>query len=206
VWAVIDDQTIVVPLGGVLPDGATATIVVPFSATLRSGVTGSSWLFTRRNGIVAMHRWIPWISLRRPFDRPNHGDPFVTPVSPPVTVRIRSDVPLGYGNTGDRISTSADRLTRTFRATNVRDFVVTAAADFRSKQVVVGDMVWVVHPAAPATLDAAVNALRRLEEISVPGAAVISLPAGTGWKAGIVWIPTGLHGNLRHSSPTGCPQ
>ena len=27
--------------------------------------TGSNWLFTRANGIVDMHRWIPWISRKR---------------------------------------------------------------------------------------------------------------------------------------------
>ena len=35
VAARLDDQTIIVPLGGVLPADATAVIVVPFSATLR---------------------------------------------------------------------------------------------------------------------------------------------------------------------------
>ena len=127
----IDDQTIVVPLGGVLPDGAATTVVVRFAARLRSSIAGSSWLFTRANGIVDMHRWIPWVSRKRRFDRPNHGDPFVTPVSPRVTVRIRTDVPVRFGNTGDRIATADGGLTRTFRATNVRDFVVTAATDYR---------------------------------------------------------------------------
>ena len=74
----IDGQTIVVPLGGVLPDGATTTVVVRFAARLRSSIAGSTWLFTRANGIVDMHRWIPWISRKRRFERPNHGDPFVT--------------------------------------------------------------------------------------------------------------------------------
>ena len=93
VAARLDDQTILVPLGGVLPADATAVIVVPFSATLRSTTTGSSWLFTRANGIVDLYRWIPWISRRTPFDRPNHGDPFVTPVSPRVTLRLRTERP-----------------------------------------------------------------------------------------------------------------
>lgn len=204
----IDDQTIVVPLGGVLPDGERATIVVPFSASLRSGLTGSSWLFTRRNGITAMHRWIPWVSLRRPFDRPNHGDPFVTPASPLVTVRIRSDVPLRYGNTGARVATSADGLTRTFRATNVRDFVVTAAADYRTRQVVVGETtVRVVHrPGFPAsaTMDAAVTALRRLEArlgpYPYPVLTVVQSAGGYGMEGpGIAWIPTGIAtSNLRY--------
>src|SRR5438552_1983752 len=75
----IDDQTVVVNFGGVLPDGASATVQVPFHATFRStltGSTGSNWMFTRLNGVIEANRWIPWVSLRRPFDRPNHGDPF----------------------------------------------------------------------------------------------------------------------------------
>ena len=39
---------------------------------------GSDWLFTRANGVIELYRWLPWISAARPFNRPNHGDPFVT--------------------------------------------------------------------------------------------------------------------------------
>ncbi len=53
------DQTITVPLGGVLPAGATAVIVVQFRATLRSTTSGSTWLFTRANGVTSMYRWVP---------------------------------------------------------------------------------------------------------------------------------------------------
>ena len=115
-----------------LPDGATTTVVVRFAARLRSSIAGSNWLFTRANGIVDMHRWIPWISRKRRFDRPNHGDPFVTPVSPRVTVRITDGRP---GQVRQRPATGppppTDGLTQVFRATNVRDFVVTAATDYR---------------------------------------------------------------------------
>jgi hypothetical protein len=204
----IDDQTIIVPLGGVLPDGADAVVVVPFRATLRSNLSGSNWLFTRANGIIDMHRWIPWVSRRRAFDRPNHGDPFITPVSPLVTVRIRSDAPLRYGNTGDRIAISADGLTRTFRARNVRDFVVTAARDYRTKQAVVGDnIVRVVYrPGFPATaaLDAAKNALRKLEARLGPYPyrvlKVVQSAGAYGMEGpGVAWIPTGTgSSNLRY--------
>ena len=34
------------------------------------------------NGIVDLYRWLPWVSRRIAFDRPNHGDPFVTPIEP----------------------------------------------------------------------------------------------------------------------------
>ncbi|OGO56337.1 MAG: hypothetical protein A2V85_10875 [Chloroflexi bacterium RBG_16_72_14] len=204
----VDDQTIIVPLGGVLPSGADAVVVVPFSATLRSSLSGSNWLFTRANGIIDMHRWIPWVSRRRAFDRPNHGDPFVTPVSPLVTVRIRSDAPLRYGNTGDRVAISADGLTRIFRAVNVRDFVVTAASDYRTRQVVVGDnIVRVVYrPGFPATaaLDAAANALRKLEARLGPYPykvlKVVQSAGAYGMEGpGVAWIPTGTgSSNLRY--------
>jgi hypothetical protein len=194
----LDDQTIVVPLGGVLPDRATATVVVPFSATLRSTVGGSSWLFTRANGIVELHRWVPWVSRARRFDRPNHGDPFVTPVSPLVTIRIRSDVRLHYATTGGQIATADDGRTRVFRARNVRDFVVTAAKDFRARERLVGGVrVRVVsRPGFPAarTLDAAVRAFRRLEARLGPypyGVLKVAQTAGGfGMEGpGIAWIP-----------------
>ena len=204
----IDDQTIVVPLGGVLPDGASAMIVVPFAARLRSTLTGSNWLFTRANGIVDLHRWIPWVSRKRRFDRPNHGDPFVTPVSPRVTVRIRTDEPWKLATTGDRIATSTDGLTRTFRATNVRDFVVTAAADYRTRRQTVGDtrIRVVSRPGFPAdrALDAAANALRKLEAKLGPypyRVLKVAQSAGAyGMEGpGVAWIPTGTpSANLRY--------
>ncbi|HEY6570752.1 MAG TPA: hypothetical protein VIZ22_10695 [Candidatus Limnocylindrales bacterium] len=200
VKARIDDQTIMVPLGGVLPDGASATIVVPFAARLRANLSGSNWLFTRANGIVDMHRWIPWISRKRPFNRPNHGDPFVTPVSDRVTVRLRTDVPLRFGTSGHVVSASSDGLTRTFRATNVRDFVVTAAADYRVLKRRVGDtkVRLIARPGfqAARALDAAANAVRKLEAKLGPypyGTLRVVQSAGAyGMEGpGIAWIPTG---------------
>ena len=78
----VHDQTVIVPLGGILPAGATAKVRVQYRSTLRSSLTGSNWLFTKVNGIVDAYRWIPWVSLDTPFNRPNHGDPFVTPGQP----------------------------------------------------------------------------------------------------------------------------
>jgi hypothetical protein len=208
VKARIDDQTIIVPLGGTLADGASATIVIPFAARLRANLSGSNWLFTRANGIIDMHRWIPWISRKRKFDRPNHGDPFVTPVSDRVTVRLRTDVPLRFGTSGHVVSTSSDGLTRTFRATNIRDFVVTAAADYRVLKRRVGDtkVRLVARPGFPAAraLDAAANAVRKLEAKLGPypyGTLRVVQSAGAyGMEGpGIAWIPTGTpSGNLTY--------
>ena len=91
VRARVSDQTIIVPLGGVLAVGDTVTVRVHYAARLRSGLAGSDWMFTRVNGIVDAYRWIPWVSRATPFSRPNHGDPFVTPVSPLVKLRVDTD-------------------------------------------------------------------------------------------------------------------
>jgi hypothetical protein len=201
VRATIDDQTILVPLGGVLPDGASATIVVPFSSTLRSATSGSSWLFTRANGVVDLYRWIPWISRRTPFDRPNHGDPFVTPVSSRVTVKLKTDVPLVFATTGSQVSVSADRLTRTFLASNVRDFALAAAADYRTVKATVGTHeVWVLtRPGGPsaALLAAGRAALAKLEArlVRYPYKVlkIVQTAGGYGMEGpGVAWIPTGV--------------
>jgi len=115
----VSDQTILVPLGGILAAGDTVTIRVHYTATLRSTLAGSNWMFTRTNGIVDAYRWIPWVSRATPFTRPNHGDPFVTPVSPEVTVSVRTDRRLVIASTADRVSQSSDGLTQRFVARNV---------------------------------------------------------------------------------------
>ena len=199
--ATLDDQTITVPLGGILPDGATAVVVVPFSATLRSVTSGSSWLFTRANGITSMYRWLPWISRSTPFARPNHGDPFVTPVSPRVTFRIRTDVPTRLAVNGTRTWGSADRLTTAFVAENVRDLVVSAASDYGTRGAVAGDTAIkvVTRPGAPAAamLSAATTALKKLEArlgpYPWPVLRIVQSSGGYGMEGpGIVWIPTGV--------------
>jgi aminopeptidase N len=197
----LDDQTITVPLGGILPDGGAVVISVPFTATLRSATSGSTWLFTRANGVTSMYRWVPWISKATPFSRPNHGDPFVTGTSPVVTLRLRTDVPTHVAVNGTRTSTSGDGLTTTWRAENVRDLVVSAAADYRSRQSVVGDTTVRVmtRPGAPAAalLSAAKTALARLEARLGPypwsTLRVVQSSGGYGMEGpGIVWIPAGV--------------
>ena len=199
--ATVDDQTILVPLGGILPDGASTTVRVAFSATLRSSLTGSNWLFTRTNGIVNLYRWIPWISRKTPFDRPNHGDPFVTPVSPRVQVTFITDVPMRLAMTGTRRSLSADGLTHVYEATNVRDVTTTAASDYRIRSATVGDNVIRVYyrSGAPATamLSAAKTALTKLEARLGPYPykvlRIAQTAGGYGMEGpGVVWIPTGV--------------
>lgn len=208
VQAAISGQTIVVPLGGILPvDGAT-TVRVRFSARLRSTLGGSDWLFTRANGIADLYRWLPWVSRRVTFERPNHGDPFVTPTSRDVRVRITTDRRLALATTGDRVSVSADGLTQVFEARNVRDFTVTAAADYQTRQRVVGDTtvrVWFrAGTRGAAWLDAAADSFAALEErlgpYPYPTFKVVESAGGFGMESpGLIWIPGGTAAaNLRY--------
>ncbi len=193
------DQTIVVPFGGVLPAGASAKVYVGYSAALRSGTSGSDWLFTRANGIVDLYRWIPWVSRAKPFDRPNHGDPFVTPVSPKVTLTLTTDRPLVVAATGRQ--TAVKGLTRTFEATNVRDLVLTAAPDYRTASRYV-DGIFLqafVRPGVSAgpRLDIAARALHamrlRLGAPPYDRLLVAQSAGGYGMEGpGMVWIPTGV--------------
>lgn len=208
VTAKVSDQTIVVPLGGVLPDGATTVVRVKYTATLRTSLSGSSWLFTKANGIVNAYRWLPWVSRATPFDRPNHGDPFVTPSSPLVRVTVITDRPLVVVTTGDRTFRSADRLTQRFEARDVRDMTLAAAPDFKTRTTTVGDTTirYVYRSAtnAQATLDAAVNAFRRIQErlgdYPYPDFKVVQSAGGYGMEAPrMIWIPYGVSSaNLRY--------
>ena len=196
------------PLGGVLPVGGVTRIRVRFHATVRSTLTGSNWLFTHANGIVDLYRWLPWVSRKIAFDRPNHGDPFETPTSRSVRVRIATSRKLVLATSGDRLSVSADGLTQTFAATDVRDFTVTAATDYRTRSRVVRDSVVRVYyrPGAPgaAMLDAAADAFDALETRLGPYPhhtfRAVQSAGGYGMESpGLIWIPTGVAAsNLRY--------
>jgi len=199
VAATVDDQTVLVPLGGSLPAGAAGRLRIAFRSTLQAGVAGSSWLFTRASGIVNAYRWLPWISRRTPFRRPNHGDPFVTAVSPRVTVRVTTDRPLVLATTGQR--TAVDGLTQTFEARNVRDFTLTAAPDFRIEAATAGDVTVQAFtrpggPAAATLLREARHALLRMGErlgaYPYPSFIVAQSAGGYGMESpGLIWVPTG---------------
>ena len=202
------DQTLVVPFGGVLPAGGATTVRVVYRATLRTTLSGSDWMFTKANGIVDLYRWLPWVSQKTTFTRPNHGDPFVTPSSPSVRVRIVTDRRLTIASTGERVGQSTDGRTLDFVASNVRDFIVTAAADYRGISTVVGDNVIRVYyrPGAPgpAMLSKTVAAFRALENLLGPypyrTLRVVQSSGRYGMEApGMVWIPTGTpSANLRY--------
>ena len=204
----VDDQTIIVRLGGILAEGASVKVRVKYHATLRSSLTGSNWLFTKVNGIVDAYRWIPWVSRATPFNRPNHGDPFVTPVSPLVKLRVVTDRKLRFAVNATRTSVSSDGLTQTFEAKNVRDVTITAAPDFSSRTTYVGSIqvrYYYRSSANAATiLDAAADAIRayqaRLGPYPYKTFKVAQSAGGYGMESpGLIWIPYGIgSANLRY--------
>ena len=204
----VDDQTIIVRLGGILAEGATVKVRVKYHATLRNTLGGSNWLFTKVNGIVDAYRWIPWVSRETPFNRPNHGDPFVTPVSPLVKLRVVTDRKLRFAVNANRTSVSANGLTQTFEARNVRDVTITAAPDFSTRTTYVGKIQvrYFYRSAANAAtiLDAAADAIRayqaRVGPYPYTTFKVAQSAGGYGMESpGMIWIPYG-HGsaNLRY--------
>jgi hypothetical protein len=174
---------------------------IRYTASLRTSLSGSNWLFTKANGIVNLYRWLPWVSIKTPFTRPNHGDPFVTPVSPRVRVTIITNRRLVLAVTGDRTSISSDGLTQVFEATNVRDFTVTAAPDYKTREAKVGNTTirYYYRNAANAgrILDAAVSAFTaieaRLGDYPYPTFKVVQSAGGYGMEAPrLIWIPYGV--------------
>jgi aminopeptidase N len=208
VGARISDQTIVVPLGGILAAGDTAKVRVQYRSTLRSSLSGSNWMFTKANGIVDAYRWIPWVSRATPFTRPNHGDPFVTPISPYVRVTVQTDRRLVLASTADRISVSSDGLTQVLEARNVRDVTITAAPDFRSRSVLVGSTrvryYYRSSTDAALILDAAADAFRSMQARLGPYPykvyKVAQSAGGYGMESpGLTWVPYGVaRSNVRY--------
>jgi hypothetical protein len=198
VSATVKDQTISVPLGGILHAGARVVVRIDYRATLRSDLAGSNWLFTRVNGVLAAHRWLPWISRATPFDRPNHGDPFVTPVSPRVRVTIVSDRVIRWATTGEQVGGSG--TTKIFEARNVRDFAFTGAPDYRLTSVTVGGVVihvWGRPGFATSTVVAAAKSALA-KQAALLGAYpyktydVAQSAGGYGMESpGLTWIPGG---------------
>jgi hypothetical protein len=207
VAAKVSDQTILVPLGGILPAGATTVVRIKYSSTLRTSTSGSSWLFTKARGIVDAYRWLPWVSRRTPFDRPNHGDPFVTPTSPFVRLTVITDRRLVIVTTGDRVYRSSDGRTQRFEARDVRDMTLTAAPDFHSRSTKVGSTTiryyYRSSTSAATILAAAADAFRameaRLGDYPYPTFKVVQSAGGYGMESPrLIWIPYGTTSSIRY--------
>lgn len=202
VRATVSDQTIVVPLGGILQPGASTTVRVHYTAALRRTLGGSDWMFTKASGIVDLYRWIPWLSLRRPFDRPNHGDPFFTAVSPLVRATITTDRPLVIAATGQRVARQG--LVQTFEAHDVRDMTITASPFYRLTSSTVGPTIVRVYakPGFPSAtvLGYAKTAIAKMGALvgtyPYPTYTVAQSAGGSGMESPeLTWIPGGLSGS-----------
>ena len=198
----VDDQTIKVQLGGVLPDNASALVRVRIRASIPSTLGGSNWMFTRVGAILQANRWIPWVGLHRPFNRPNHGDPFFTALSPHVTVRITTDRKLKIATPGHRVG--VDGLTQTFEAENVRDFPIVASPNFEVRERTVGGRTLRAYrlPGFPTgnVLDWMADGLDEMSELAgeYPYERFTVAQTAGGYALegpGLIWIPTGLTGS-----------
>lgn len=203
------DQTLTVPFGGILPVGETAIVKVAYWATLKTSLTGSNWMFTRYNGTLSLYRWIPWVSLPRPFDRPNHGDPFYTPSSPQVSVNLTLDKARVLAAPVGGLRTTASK-TWSFTAHDVRDVSMVLAPDFGVFTGTV-DGVAVRAYSRPggvsgATLRDLAKAALHKEAARVgvaypwPSFTLVETAGGYGLESpGLVWIPSNtLSGNLTY--------
>jgi hypothetical protein len=199
----VSDQTIRLPLGGVLDDGASATARLSFRARFGTRLDGSRWLFTAAGGTFAAYRWLPWVSAARPFDRPNHGDPFVTVSSPSVRLTVKCDRVARIATNLRRTSFSSDRKTQVFEGANVRDLNFVADTRFAVSERWVGDTRVHVYARTATSrsllLGQATRWLAKLEALlgpyPWPVLAVAETAGGYGVESpGAIWIPRGTSG------------
>jgi hypothetical protein len=201
----VNDQTLVMPLDGVLADGASATILIGYRASLRPGVSGADWMFSYAGGTIAMHRWIPWVSRAIPFGSPNEGLPFVTATSPSVEVEIVTDSPMVLAAPAAEITklTAGRGQAWAFTVENVRDVSVVLAPDFGVTESEVRGVPIRVYsrygPVSRAQLlslaEAALRSDAELLGVDYPWAvlSVVETEGGDGLETpGLVWVPKGL--------------
>ncbi len=198
----IDDQTLEVPLGQVLADGASTNVRIGYRARLQSGLAGSDWMFSHAGGTLVLYRWIPWVSRALAFDRPNDGQPFVTPVSPRVDVEIVTDQPM-------ILAAPAADIVRagvggggawSFSMENTRDVSIVLAPDFAVSQgKSAGVTIRVYAPTGSPNRDRLLSLARQAvtEQSRLLGRdfprdflAVVETEGGEALEApGLIWIP-----------------
>ena len=206
----IKDQTVIVPLGGTLPDGKSVIVTIAYRATLQKDLKGSNWMFTRSGGTLALYRWIPWISAAVPFGRPNNGEPFVTPSSPKVDIEILTDEPMVLAAPAADVEAYAAGAGNdwSFSLRNVRDVSVVLAPNFG---VATGDADGIpirayTRPGGPSgaqlvrQASAAISAQASLLGVAYPWTTltVVETPGGVGLESpGLIWIPDHLDSRNR---------
>ena len=205
VTARVQDQTILVPLGGILPDGASTTVRLTYHASLRKGLTGDDWRFSRSGETLALSRWIPWVSRATPFDRPNNGEPFVTAASPQVDIELLTDEPMTLAAPALDVAgyAAGDGNDWAFTVRDVRDVSVVLAPDFQVSSGKAGSIPVRAYT-RPGGLSgtqlvkqavAAINAQAKLLGVAYPSTTltVVETEGGVGLESpGLLWVPHGL--------------
>jgi hypothetical protein len=201
----IDDQTLLVPLGGILEPGVAITVRIAYRATLQTGLGGSDWMFTRSGGTIALYRWIPWVSRAVPFQRPNQGDPFVTVSSPEVSVELLTDAPLVLAAPAADVAEfdAGSGKAWAFTVHDVRDVALVLAPDFVVRRETVDGVAVKAYSrsgelGAGLLLGLTAQALadeRRLLGVDYPWPALVAAETQGGEameSPGLVWIPRTL--------------
>ncbi len=124
-------QTISVPFDVPLAEAAETSVRVAFRARLRTTIDGRAYFFARLGEVVQLYRFIPWLSRAIPFGSQDHGEPFLTPVSPQVRVTASADRRLVWATSGRQVG-RPDRRTAVFVADDVRDFAIAASPAWRT--------------------------------------------------------------------------
>lgn len=199
----VDDQTVLVNLPSVLPVGDEALVRIRYTAVLNASPNANGYTpgFARANGVLTAYRWIPWLSRTTRFNNTSAGEPWVTPVSPSVRVKITTDKRLIFATSGRRVADKG--LTQEFVATNVRDFNLSASPTYRSKSTTVGGTrITVLYRSLSANtvLDVAVRAFRdyRAKVGEYPHAQITISEVGP-WYAmespSLIWLPSNATGS-----------
>ena len=190
----VSGQSLVVPLPTKLAPGERTRVKISYRASFNTTAGGKRSLFLKKDGIITTYRWIPWLSRVQPFQTPNMGESWVTGVSPRVTVRLTSDVPLKFATTGRR--TAVDGSTQTFAAASVRDFNFSASRDYRVKRQYwngVRVKVYYRTRSPDRLMDWTIRALKRFSNKIGPypygRLSVAEVPAGSGMESpALTWI------------------
>ena len=193
----VSGQTIIVRLPETLVEGGTSTVRVRYSGRAGLSTAGHDWMWAKGNDVLNLYRFIPWLSRKLPFQRDNHGDPFVTPTSPHVRVRLTADRDLTYATSGARIA--VDGRTQTFEARNVRDFNITASPRYKvlSKRTPDGDTlirVFTINGRADLLMRSALRAFKAYEawigEYPWPTFNIAESAGGYAMESpGLIWMP-----------------
>ena len=193
----VSGQTILVTLPQTLAEGVSTRVRVVYSGRAGLSTLGHDWMWAKGNDVLNLYRWIPWLSRTLPFQRDNHGDPFVTPTSPEVRVSITADRRLTYATSGVR--TGVHGLTQTFVARNVRDFNLTASPSYavRSQRTKDGQTVinvYTIHGRADLLMRSAQRAFRTYEaeigQYPWPEFNVAESAGGYAMESpGLIWMP-----------------